>query len=131
MRKLTAVLLLSILGIILFPWQTICIVHPPATENHHHKGPSSCEIHRIAVQQKGEHFSQKMECKHVQSQIYDLQNHQVENVAPGNQLFVILPVDCESVKLGNHKQPFSFPPDPQCRSATLISDNPLRGPPLV
>lgn len=119
------------MGIILFPWQMICLAHPFGHDHHHHQGPSICELHRIAAQQEGEHLLPPMECGHILSQIDDLQKPQVEKIAPTVQLFAILAIVFEFVKLDNHEQLFLFPPDPQCRSATLISDNPLRGPPLI
>ncbi len=131
MRKFKSILLLIIMGIILFPWQMICLAHPFGHEHHHHNDPSPCELHRIAAQQGGEHFLPPMECGHILSQIDDFQQPQVEKIAPTVQLFAILAIVFELVKLDNHEQSFLFPPDPQCRSATLFSDNPLRGPPLV
>lgn len=119
------------MGIILFPWQMICLAHPFGHKHHHHDGPSPCELHRIAVQQGGQHILPPMECNHILSAIDDLQQPQVEKIVPTFHTLIVFAVLFDFVNFDNKEQPFLFPPDPQCRSATLISDNPLRGPPLV
>lgn len=124
-------MLLFIMGIILFPWQMICITHPLGHKHHPNDGPSPCELHRIAAQQEGEYLLPPMECGNIQSQIYDLQQPQVEKIALNVQLFAILAVVFEFIKLDNHNQPFLFPPAPNCRSAPLLSSHSPRGPPLA
>jgi hypothetical protein len=132
MNKFKSILLLFIMGIILFPWQMICIAHLFGHEHHHHDGPSPCELHRIAAQEEGEHLLPPMECQDIVSQIDDFQQPQVEKVVPTFQTLAILSVLFELPYLfGTQEAPVLFPPDPKCRSATLISDNPLRGPPMV
>ncbi|MBK8517137.1 MAG: hypothetical protein IPL55_12915 [Saprospiraceae bacterium] len=131
MQQIKSILLLFIMGIILFPWQMICLAHPLGHEHHHHDGPSPCELHRIAAQQGGQHILPPMECNHILSAIDDLQQPQVEKIVPTFHTLIVFAVLFDFVNFDNKEQPFLFPPDPQCRSATLISDNPLRGPPLV
>jgi hypothetical protein len=131
MQQIKSILLLFIIGIILFPWQVICPAHPFGHEHHHHNGPSPCELHRIASQQKGQHILPPMECGHISPLIDGFQPTQVENVVPTFHTFVVFAILIGFINCNIEKQPFFFSPDPHCRSATLISDNPLRGPPLV
>jgi len=119
------------MGMILFPWQMICLAHPFGHEHHHHDGPSPCELHRIAAKQGGQHILPPMECGHILSQIDDFQQPQVEKIAPTVQIYAILAVVFEFIKFDNHEQPYLFPPEPNCRSAPLLSSLTLRGPPLV
>ncbi|MFZ6010782.1 MAG: hypothetical protein ACOYXT_10590 [Bacteroidota bacterium] len=130
MRQLKARLLLFVLGITLFPWQLVCVAHPFGHE--HHDGPSPCELRRLAAQQPGQHLMPPMDCDHILAQIDDIQQPQTENVLPA---FQTVAVPC--ALLGQIHCPDSgealteFPPEPRCRSATLISDCPTRGSPLV
>ncbi|MEX0981901.1 MAG: hypothetical protein WD577_05020 [Bacteroidales bacterium] len=133
MARIKSILLLIIMGIILFPWQMICLAHPfgHAHHHHHHEGPSPCEIRRIVLQQPGEHLLPPMECEHISDATDDYNQTQVERIVPTVQLIAVAAVVFDLVGFEITEQPFLLPIDPKCRSATLLSDSPLRGPPLV
>jgi len=131
MQKFKSIILLFILGIILFPWQLICIEHPFGHEHHHHDGPSPCELYRQAMQQPGEHIFPPMDCDNISKVTSDYDQVQVEKTVPPLQLVAVVAVLFDLVGFEPTQQPFPLPPDPKCRSATLLSDSPLRAPPLV
>ncbi len=131
MQKLKSILLLFIMGMILFPWQLICIAHPFGHNHHKHDGLSPCELHRIAAQQPGEKFLPPMECKHIALQLENFQQPQVEKVKPTIQTLATAAVLLDLVCILQYEQPYLFPPNPKCRSAPILSSHTLRGPPLV
>jgi len=120
------------MGITLFPWQMVCSSHPFGHEHHHHvEGePSTCELHRIYANADGQHILPPMECEHISSQIDDFNQTQREIIAT-NQMVAIVSVVFDLVSSDNQQEPFLIPPEPNCRSATLLSDSHLRAPPLV
>lgn len=119
------------MGIILFPWQLICVAHPFGHEHHEHDGSSPCELHRMYANEPGEHILPPMECEHILSQLDDFQQPQVEKVKPTIQTLAIATVLFNLICIEQYEQPYLFPPDPNCRSAPLLSSHTLRGPPLV
>lgn len=119
------------MGMTIFPWQLVCAAHPFGNDHHGHDGPSSCEIHRMAAQEPGQHLLPPMECQHISDATDDHNQTQVERIVPTIQLIAVAAVVFDLVSFEITEQPFLLPPDPNCRSATLLSDSPLRGPPLV
>ena len=79
----------------------------------------------------GKHILPPMDCKHIAHTVDYYNRSQVEKTAPTLQLVAVAAVLFDLVKIDSKAQHFLFPPVPKCRSATLYSDNPLRGPPLV
>lgn len=130
MQKLKSIILIFILGITLFPWQSICVSHPFGHDHHNHKGPSPCELRQ---QYKGREpiFWPPMECKSFLSQFDVFEQPENEKTKPVIEIIAIVTVFFDLITLENIDQPFLFPPNPNCRSATLLSDSPLRAPPLV
>lgn len=131
LRQIISISLLLILGMTLLPWQSICIAHPFGHEHHHHDGPSPCELRRIALQQPGENLLPQMDCDHISKATDDYSQTQLEIVTPSLPLVAVVPVVFDLVIFEIKEQPFLIPPTPHCRSASLFSDIPLRGPPLV
>lgn len=130
MRKFKSILFLFILGIILFPWQMICTAHIFGHSHHKQDVPSLCELRR---QYKGEGavFWPPMDCRKNFSTVSDFQEPQNEKIVPTIQMLAIVAILFDVVTLDNQEQLFLLPPAPNCRSATLLSDSPLRAPPLV
>jgi len=121
------------MGITLFPWQMVCSSHPFGHEHHHHaEGElSTCELHEKFAGADGQHILPPMECEHISSQIDDFNQTQTEKVIPAIQMAAIVAVVFDLYSSNNKQEPFLIPPEPNCRSATLFSDSPLRAPPLV
>lgn len=119
------------MGMIIIPWQLMCIAHPFGRDHKEHDGPSPCEIHRIIAQQPGEHLLPPMDCDHISDTTDNYNQAQVERIVPTIQLIAVIAVVFNLVNFEITEQPFLLPPNPNCRSATLLSDSPLRAPPLV
>jgi len=85
----------------------------------------------MAAQQPGEHLLPPMDCKHISEPTDDYNQTQVERILPTIQMIAVAAVIFDLVSFETTKQPFLLPPDPKCRSATLLSDSPLRAPPLI
>ena len=119
------------MGMTILPWQAMCVAHPFGHDHHEHDGPSPCELRRMTLQQPGEHLLPPMDCEHISDATDDYNQTQVERIVPTIQLIAVAAIVFDLVSFEITEQPFLLPPDPNCRSATLISDNPLRGPPLV
>jgi len=132
MKPFKAILLLFILGTTLVPWQLLCTTHLFGHHHHHeHDGPSPCELHRIAAQQAGEDLLPPMECAHISDATYDYNEVRAERTASPLQWVAVAVVFVDAAGFQPAAPPFLKPPDPRCRSATLLSDSPLRAPPLV
>jgi hypothetical protein len=119
------------MGITMLPWQMMCTAHPFGHDHHKHDGPSPCEIRRMALQQSGEHLLPPMRCNHVSDATDDYSQTQLEKIVPTIQMVAVASILFDLVNVEITKQPFLIPPEPNCRSATLLSDRPLRAPPLV
>ena len=119
------------MGITILPWQLVCTAHPFEDTHHEHDGPSPCELRRMVLQQPREHILPPMDCEHISDATDDYNQTQVERIVPTIQLIAVAAVVFNLVSFEITEQPFLLPPDPNCRSATLHSDSPLRAPPLV
>lgn len=127
MQKIKSIVLLNLMGIILFPWQSICLAHPLGEPPH--KGISTCELRK---EYKGDQavFWPPMHCKHTVLKSTDFQQPQYDTILLVLSPFTITTYNFEFVSNEREMKPSLFLSEPNCRSATLISDNPLRGPPL-
>lgn len=113
----------------LFPWKLICIAHPLGHKHHHEPGkPSPCELRKMY---KGTAYWPPMDCHRISADTDNYQAPQKYDVKPTYQTIAIAAVLFEFVKITYTEQPNLFPPEPKCRSATIISVHTLRGPPLV
>lgn len=131
MRQLKSILLLFVLGLTLVPWQSICTTHPFGHDHHGHDGPSTCELHAMVAQQPGEHLLPPMDCTHISDATDEYNQTQVERIVPTIQQVAVAAVLFDLVSFEITEQPFLLPPEPKCRSATLLSDSPLRAPPFI
>lgn len=118
------------MGTIVFPWSLVCLAHPLGHDHHeHHDGPSPCEL-RAQHDGKTEVYWPPMNCKHLHVGIHEIQKPEVKKISlPFFEVDAIQLV-FESNLVEKATTVFLFPPDQKCRSATLISANALRGPPL-
>lgn len=132
MQKIKAILFLIIMGITIFPWRLICIAHPTGHSHHQHdpNKPSPCELHRLASLQGGTHFLPPMHCGTISA---DTDNYTsvIQDFHFQKNIDFIVPIEysLELKSETKENQTFLLPPEPNCRSAPLIADNPLRGPP--
>ncbi len=109
----------------------MCMAHPLGHDHKKHDGPSLCEMHRMAAQLPGEHLLAAMDCEHISDATDDFHQAQLNKVAPTIQ-FVALTVSIfDLLSCASTNPPFIDLPEQNCRSATLLSDLPLRAPPLV
>jgi len=131
MRKFKAKILLLVLGFSLFPWQFICLAHPLGHDHHDKDEISPCEISKKIMQQPGEHLLPPMECEHISTYTDNFNQTDTEKITPSLQIIATTVVIFNLVNFENPPQIFLLPPEPCCRSATLLSDSPLRAPPLV
>lgn len=109
----------------------MCIAHPFGHNHHAHDGPSPCELRSIALQQPGVHLVPPMDCEHISDATDDFSQTQLESIVPTIPFVAIAAVIFDLVSFEIATQAFLIPPETNCRSATLLSDNLLRGPPLV
>lgn len=132
-QKTKSILVVLLLGILVFQGyiSQLCLDHPFGHEHHEHDGPSTCELHEKFAGVDGQHLLPPMECEHISSQIDDFNQTQTEKIVPAIQLAAIIAVVFDLVSSDNQQEPFLLPPVPNCRSATLFSESPLRAPPLV
>jgi len=120
------------MGMTILPWQSMCIAHPLGHDHQKHDRPSPCDLRAKAVAESdGPLFLPPMDCEHISDATDDFNQTQVERIVPTIQMIAVAAVIFDLVKFDTTEQPFLLPPDPKCRSATLLSDSPLRAPPLV
>lgn len=132
MQRFRAILLLLIIGITLIPWQSICMAHPLGHDHHEHEGPSPCELRAKAIAESdGPILLPPMDCEHISDAMDDYNQTQVKRIAPTIQMIAVAAVIFDLVHFEITERPFLLPPEPNCRSAILLSDSPLREPPLV
>lgn len=131
MQKAKPILLLSLLFILIFPWRLICLAHPLGHSHEHHEPGklTPCQIH---AQYDGSYdaFLPPMHCHWYSADVDDYDAPDKFQIKPPQQTLAVIAVVFEIVKIDIPEKPFLFPPQPQCRSATLISGNSLRAPPL-
>jgi hypothetical protein len=132
MQKAKSILLLFIIGVLVFPWGLIdfCVTHPTGHKHHHHEPgkPTPCELRK---QSEGTAYWPPMDCRKFSVSTDDYQAPDKFQIKPTYQTLAVVAVLLELVTISFPKEPFLFPPEPKCRSATIISVNALRGPPLV
>lgn len=130
MVKRKSISLLVIMGMVLLPWEVICVTHPLGHKHQHHDGPSPCELRK---NYKGEYpvFWPEMDCKHINAITDDFQQTRNEQIKPVVQTLVFVAVTLELIQVPYTEQPHLLPPEPRCRSIPIISSNSLRGPPIV
>lgn len=133
MARVKPILLLLIIGSIIFPWRLICISHPLGHSHQHHEPGhiSACELHRKYTGSKEQHVLPPMHCDWMSNNVDDYQPVQKYQVKMTDQAIVIVAVALDIIQIPPSEKPFIGEPEPKCRSATIISSNTLRGPPLV
>ena len=124
------------MAILIAPWSMLdfCIAHPLGHEHHHHKPGEStpCELRAKAIAESdGPIILPPMECKDFFINVDDYLSTDDFKVKPTTKNFIVAAILFDLIELEYQQEPHLLPPNPQCRSATLISNNSLRGPPLV
>jgi len=129
MDRVKTILLLFIIGILILPWQLLCLAHPFGHEHHHHDGPSPCEL-RAQYQGDAPCFWPPMECKHLSADVGEYQQPMDVKISHPVKAFAIVAILFNWVEQGqpvneipvfNHENNNADPP------LTTIS---LRGPPI-
>lgn len=132
MQKVKAILLLFIFGLTLAPWQLVCSTHPLGHDHHEHDKPTPCEIHKQYANADGQHILPPMECKHSSLIAQDYEPQQTTKLKTSVvQLAAFAALVFEIITVDTPKQVVLIPPEPDCRSGTIISDSPLRGSPII
>ena len=130
--KIKSCFLLLILGISFFPFGMFCISHPLGHQHHDHNGPSACELHAKYSGSQGKHFLPPMDCEQFSATTGDfVLSHENTLSSTNLKIIVVATLFFKLQQLNSFSQSFALPPDPNCHSATLFSDSPLRVPPLV
>lgn len=135
MQRLKSILLLFIMAMLIAPWSLLdfCIAHPFGHDHHHEPGkPTPCELRAKAIRESnGPIMLPPMDCDKFSVNADDYQAPDDSQVKPTTQTLVVAAVLLDIVRLDYPEEPFPIPPDPKCRSATVISTRQLRAPPLV
>jgi hypothetical protein len=134
MQKQKSILLLFLMGVILFPWQLICLAHPLGEPDHSgdpdHKEISNCELRRQYTGKQSIIWP-PMDCKQEVLKAAKFQQPQFDRLILAVSPFVLLTSNFEFTFNSKAIQPHLFLEEPNCRSAIIISNHPHRGPPLV
>ncbi|MGJ3236048.1 hypothetical protein [Marivirga sp.] len=130
MKKQSAISLLLIIGISLIPWQLMCTTHPSGHDHEKHDGLSICELHKIVAQQDGEHLLPPMDCEHLDASTDDFQISSHEKITLEVKDLVFLAVLFHLNQNEIELNKVFDPPNPDYISETLITDCPLRAPPI-
>jgi hypothetical protein len=99
--------------------------------NHHHHAagkPGLCELRKSF---KDDAYWPPMDCKYLNIHSNNFKQSHKEQIKPTVQILVLAAFLLEHEQITFPEQPLLLPPDPKCRSATIISVNTPRGPPLV
>jgi len=131
MRKAKSILFLFAFLILFIPWKLICLAHPSGHSNESHEPGilTPCQIH---AQYDGSYdaFLPPMHCHWYSADADDYDAPAKFQIKPFQQTLAIFAVVFEIVKIEIPEKLFPFPPEPKCRSATLISGNSFRAPPV-
>jgi len=130
MLKSKAIMLLTIVWMLIFPWRLaeFCVTHPLGHEHHHHDGLSQCELRKII---KETSYWPPMECFKMQVAADDYQVPQRPKLDLSIKTLAVAAVLFELVAELLPQSPFIEPPRPRNTSDPPLKLYPLRGPPLV
>ncbi|WP_373495049.1 hypothetical protein [Aquiflexum sp.] len=129
MRQFRTILLLFTLGIGFFPWQLVCTAHPFGHDHDPDEGPSPCELRRM-YQGTNSALWPPMDCEHIYLITDDYQENLNETVLNNFSPLIFAILYFDLILVETPQENVLLPPDPKCRSATLLADCPLRAPPL-
>jgi len=130
MQRAGSIFMLFMMGIVLFPWQMICLEHPLGHDHHEQDGPSPCEI-RKQYDGDGPVFWPPMPCDHLSPQKGHFQQAQKMQVKPPLPTLAVVAFLFYLVSWDLPKNQFYPQPDPQNNSDPPRDINTLRGPPLI
>jgi hypothetical protein len=119
--------LMMILGIMLFPWQSICLAHPFGHIPHKHNGPSPCELRR---QYDGTQLVvwPPMECKHISAKTDDFQKP--DKTSPNIEIQFIRAPQLKNLPVAWNLTIHSSLPDVGSNSDPPFNIQSYRGPPI-
>jgi hypothetical protein len=128
MQRLKSIFLLFIFGL-LISFSSLFDFCITGHKHHHEPGkPTPCELRKLY---KGDGMAiWPPMCHKVSVNTDDYQLTNEVKIEPSIQTIVVAAVLLDLISLDYSEEPFLLPPDPKCRSATLISTNRLRGPPI-
>lgn len=128
--QLKSILLLFIMGMMMLPWQLVCIAHPFGHHHHQHDGPSPCELRR---QYQGTEpvFWPQMDCEHVSALIDDYQLPQTEKVIPTLQTLAVTAILFDHLIIQKYECNFIPIPEVHNNSDPPLTSISHRGPPFI
>lgn len=130
MQKLKSIWLLFIMGMILFPWQIVCVSHPFGHEHHEHEGPSLCEL-RTQDDGTSPLFWPPMDCEHIDNQVDEYQAPHTEKIKQTFQTVAVAAVLFDIIDFPQLKIGFIPEQTERNSSSPPITTLSLRGPPFV
>ncbi len=129
MKRAKSIFLLSIISMMLLPWQLMCMAHPMGHAHHHAPGElSPCEQRRLY---KETSVWPPMDCYKLSINADDYQLPQNDKLTPSVQTLAVTAVLLELIKVDLPENVFIPLPDPKCHSRPPPSSNLLRAPPIV
>lgn len=127
MMRTKFTVLLSIIVMMFFPWQMMCMEHPTGHTHHHESGElSACEQRRLCNETS---FWPPMDCHKLTIQADDYRLPQNEPLTLKVQAVAILPLELINIVLPEEN--FQPLPDPFGNSDPPPGANLLRGPPFA
>jgi hypothetical protein len=116
----------------MFPWKLLdfCLTKVHGQVHHHHE-PGKLTPCELRKQFKGTAYWPLMDCHEITAKTDNYRVPDKFQIKPSFATPVVTAVLFHIVVIPIPDQPFLSAPDPKCRSATLISVNTRRGPPLT
>jgi hypothetical protein len=132
LKRFKSISLLIVLSIIVFPWRTICVSSFAQEKEHHKVGElSPCQLHEIYKGSNIPVFFPPSNCNNLSANSDTYPAPEKFQLKPPFQLIALGAVFFKLIIFEHFdKVDYFLSPDPKCRSANLVSYNPLRGPPL-
>jgi len=128
--QLKSTLLLFIMGVMMLPWQLVCVAHPFGHHHQQHDGPSLCELRR---QYQGTEpvFWPPMDCEHISSQIGHYQLPQTEKGKPTIQTLAVMAILLDHTIIPEYQCDFILITEAHSNSDPPLTSISLRGPPFI
>lgn len=129
MKQAKTIFLLSIILLMLMPWQLMCMAHPMGHTHHHAPGElSPCEQRRLC---KETSVWPTMDCYKISINTDYYQLPQSDKLTPPVQTLIVAAVLPELIEADLPEDVFIPLPDPKCHSGPPRPSNLLRAPPIV
>ncbi|MBA3898756.1 MAG: hypothetical protein H0X62_00870 [Bacteroidetes bacterium] len=129
MEKIKPILLLFLMGLMLFPWQMLCLAHPTGHDHHHHDEPGPCELREI---HKGEtSFLPPMHCHTISVESDDYNQTENQRILPTTANAIVAAVVFQLLKIEIPCTQATVIPEARCNTGPPLAVFSLRGPPIV